>query len=224
MHRKSSAIERSALYGVGVARRKFRFGFAITEGANAGLRCGGWRVWTHGDDAYVTATTFVGRLKVSMHGDAAWQLAYTTEHARSESSLVPDGHDRVMWQFEPTPFENGLRLAFAIGVTRGSLRPADPEAAPDPDTVVVEDRWDLLTVAQIWMTEPGVMLENNLAHIGPPLPLRSGRHVWVTASWEKVPPIKPERIPDAAIMTIVRPEETDVRSPGVMMVGANWSS
>lgn len=115
-------------------------------------------------------------------------------------------------------------MAFAVGVTRGSLRPADPEAALDSDTVVVEDRWDLVTVAQIWMTEPGVMLEPGLAHIGPPLPLRSGRQVWVTASWENVPPIEPERIPDVAIMTIVRPEEADVPSPGVKMVGANWNS
>ncbi|HMJ77435.1 MAG TPA: hypothetical protein VK507_15760 [Iamia sp.] len=172
----------------------------------------------------MTAKTFAGKLKVSLHGDEAWQLAFTGEHARQPDSLVPPGHDRVMWKFDPTEFEEGRRLAFAIGVVRGALRPRETDAKEDPETIVVEDRWDLVTVAKVWMTEPGVVLDPGFAHLDPPMPLVGGRQVWVTVASEEIEPQEPEPAPDAVIMKIMRPEEHDVSCPGVLLVGANWSS
>ena len=181
----------------------------------------GWRVWTHGEDTYITATSFGDKLKVSLHGDEAWQLAYASEHARGTESLVPGGMGRVVWAFDPTPFEDGRRQAFAVGVTRGALRPIDATRKADPDIIAVKDRWDLVTVAQIWMTEPEAALPEGLPALSGPLPLRSGRQVWVTASWEEIAPQDPEPIPVSALVKFIRPEEADVACPGVMVVGLN---
>lgn len=204
-----------------MARQRLRFAFKITEGPNAGLGCGGWRVWTHGEDTYVTSTSFGDKLKVSLHGEEAWQVAYTTEHARGTGSLVPAGMGRVVWTFDPTPFEEGRRRAFAVGVTRGSLRPIDDTRKADDDTIVVEDRWDMITVAQIWITEPEVALPDGVPSLAGPLPLRSGRRVWVTPLWEETSPQDPEPIPDSALVQFIRPEEVDVPCPGFIVVGAN---
>lgn len=33
---------------------RIRFAFRLADGPAAGLSCGGWRVWTHGESTYIT--------------------------------------------------------------------------------------------------------------------------------------------------------------------------
>lgn len=73
------------------------------------------------------------------------------------------------------------------------------------------------------MTEPDVQLSRELVHVGVPLPLSSGRRVWVTTCSEGISQQGPEPVPAAVIMKVMRPDEDDVSCPGVLMVGANWN-
>ena len=122
--------------------------------------------------------------KASLHADESWRVAMTREHQDSgKAPILTDGHRYAQWEFTPTDFEDGGRLAFVIATFRNALvrEQLDPR-----DTVVeVGDRWDRLTAIYVWMTEPGVTLK---AHniIGGPLALSSGRRVWVTSGEENI--------------------------------------
>jgi hypothetical protein len=133
--------------------KKLRFFFEIVSGPNAGLRCGGWRVLTRKEDTYITTADLGSKWKASLHGDVAWQVAITSENAASSGRLLPAGHDRAPWKFTPPPFVNGRRMAFCIAVSRGALRP-DPPVEGDEHRFIVEDRWDMVTTAQVWMKRP----------------------------------------------------------------------
>lgn len=200
-----------------MAKDKVAFAFTILSGPNAGLTCGGWRVWTHAEDTFITTKDLGGVWKASLHGEVAWRVALTKEHATSAESVLPRKHDRAVWKFAPTPFINGRRLAFAIGVTRGALLPMSLSAKELH--IPVEDRWDALTVAYVWMTEPGVRLnEENHQLVGGPLRLESGRQVWVSADMEpwKGPP---ESKPVSAALVVLTPEKNAVRAPGFLLRG-----
>lgn len=206
-----------------MAKRKVRFAFEITEGPNAGLRCGGWRVWTNKEDTYITASTFGHVWKGSLHADKAWRWAMDKNHVQSgRLPTLPAGDDRAPWIWQPPPFVDGLRLAFAIGVTRGAMldEPADPD---DCHRIVVEDRWDLLTVAKVWMTEPGVDLAVGPA-LDEPFTLASGRRVWVTAGWEQLEGAEAEPPCTNAIVEPYTPGVQDVRAPGLLVRGARWGT
>ncbi len=171
-----------------MAREVVRFAFTVAEGPGAGLTCGGWRLWTSNEDTYLTAKPFGHVWKVSLYGDAAWRLAVTAEHARSPDP-VWSGADRAPWRFEPPPFADGERLVFAVCVARGALRPQPLD--PAESHIRVEDRWDRVTVACVRMTEPGRRLEGHSRAVAGPLPLASGRAVWLTAGsgrWRRASP------------------------------------
>lgn len=134
-------------------RPRIRFSFQIANGPNQGLSCGGWRVWTHAEDTYITAKSLGDTWKVSLHADAWWANSVTQENARRDDTVLPVGLNRSLWRFEPTPFIEGRRLAFGIAVCRNALL---PRTFDETDEVLeVPDRWDVLTVAAAWMTEPG---------------------------------------------------------------------
>jgi hypothetical protein len=138
-----------------VSRRpRLRFGFRLVDGPNAGLSCGGWRVWTHSEDTYITAKPLRDTWKVSLHADEWWATAVTRENTQREDSILPSGLPRSAWRFQPTEFVDGSRIAFGIGVLRHALR---GESIDHTETVIsVPDRWDLLSLALVRMTEPGV--------------------------------------------------------------------
>lgn len=100
---------------------RLRYAFAITQGPNAGLGCGGWRIWTHGEDTYIAAKG--NPWKASLHSDASWRVAVTSEHVTSGKLPIVPGGRATSWEFEPTRFEHGGRMAFAIAVPRNSLIP-----------------------------------------------------------------------------------------------------
>lgn len=196
---------------------RVRFAFRVVDGPGAGLCCGGWRLWTRAEDTYLTAVSLGDTWKVSLHGDVWWACSVTAENARRPDTVLPAGHDRAMWRFTPTPFVDGRRLAFAVGVFRHALRPGPPD--PRETVVVVPDRWDVLTLALIRMTEPGVGPDPGWHVLGGPLPLASGRRVWLTVSHDDVPPAEPEPVPDGVMVEPVGPGTHDVASPGCFVKG-----
>lgn len=199
--------------------KRLRYAFAITTGPNAGLGLGGWRIWTHREDTYVAMKG--NPWKASLHADASWRVAITAEHQTSgKPPLVPGGR-ATSWEFTPTPFEEGGRLAFVIATYRNALRPIRPDLK---DTLIeVADRWDRLTAIYVWMTEAGIELETTAPVVGP-LPLDSGRHVWVTTGYQTITPSRPEPVPDAVIVEPRTPGHDDVTAPGFLVRGANFGS
>lgn len=145
------------------------------------------------------------------------------EHVQSgRAPNLPSGSDRAPWAWSPTPFVDGVRLAFVIAVTRGAVldQPANPN---DQHRIVVEDRWDLLTLAKLWMTEPGVDLPIEPL-IEEPLRLSSGRRVWITAGWEELEGCEPEPLSAGAVVEPYTPGLQDVCAPGVLVRGFRWST
>ena len=135
---------------------------------------------------------------------------------------LPKGQDRAPWIWEPTPFVKGIRLAFAIAVTRGAMLDC-PADGKDQHRIVVEDRWDLLTLAKIWMTEPGVDLPIEPL-MDQPMQLASGRRVWITAGWEELTGGEPEPLCDGAIVEPYTPGVQDVSAPGLFVRGLRLST
>jgi hypothetical protein len=136
-----------------VPKQIIRFAFTINEGPNAGLTSGGWRVWVNKEDTYITPAEAGDTWKCSLHADAAWRWAVTTEHLRSSNPVWTEP-DRAPWKFKPTDFVNGRRLAFVICTFRHALLPL--ALKPKDLHIPFEDRWDRAILANIWMAEPGV--------------------------------------------------------------------
>lgn len=200
-----------------MARDRVRFAFTIADGPNAGLSCGGWRLWVHGDSTYLTGTSVGGIWKASLHGDIAWRYAATREHMRSDRPVLP-GHDRVQWTFTPPPFVSGGRLAFAIAATRGALRREQLDTREVH--IRVHDRWDQVTVAYVYMTEPSVDFRPSRLVAGP-LALSNDRRVWLTAGTEGVAPIEAESIPVSVMVEPKWPEQHGVAAPGLVLRGVH---
>lgn len=195
-----------------------RFAFAITKGPNAGLAVAGWRIWTHREDTYIALKG--NPWKASLHGDASWRVAVTSEHHRSGNLPQIPGGRATSWEFEPTSFKDGGRLAFVVAVTRNSLirQPIDHRE----HVVEVADRWDRLTALYVWMTEPNVSLEAATA-VGGPLPLDSGRRVWITLREDAIQPYRPETEPAGLIVEPRSPDCHDVAAPGFLVRGLHLS-
>lgn len=198
---------------------RFRFAFAITDGPNAGLSCSGWRVWAHGESTYMASTGTGGMWKLSLHGDAAWRYAQTSEDRRSGRPVLPVGHDRAPWKFTPSPFVNGSRVAFVIAVARGAMLPQPVD--PSETVIPVEDRWDRLPNVCIHHTLPGHKLRTTRLPIGQPLTLDSGRQVWLTAGSEAVDPTPPEKQAVGAMIEPLSPETHGVAWPGLIVRGVH---
>lgn len=196
---------------------RLRYAFAITQGPNAGLGCGGWRIWTHGEDTYIAAKG--NPWKASLHSDASWRVAVTSEHVTSGKLPIVPGGRATSWEFEPTRFEHGGRMAFAIAVPRNSLIPIT--LSPAETVIEIADSWDRLTVLYVWMTEPGIDLQTQGGIVGGPLYLKSGRQVWVTPCEEFVDPYPSEPVPSGQLIEPRWPAEHDVRAPGFMVRGIN---
>ena len=199
---------------------RLRYAFAITRGPNAGLGCGGWRIWTNNEDTYITATSVGGIWKASLHGDVSWRVAPTKENDESGEPILQDGHRNAPWEFKPTEFSGGERLAFVIAVSRNSL--IRQAVDPSRETIIeVADRWDRLTALYVRMTEPAVALDPLYAVVGGPLPLINGRQVWVTTGEEVIDPYDPEPAPVSLMIQPVSPQNDGVSAPGFVVRGVN---
>jgi hypothetical protein len=201
---------------------RVRFTFHLVDGPNAGLSCGGWRVWTHGEATYITAKALHDTWKVSLHGDEWWASSVTAENAERADTVLPPDLQRSVWRFQPTQFSGGRRLEFALGVFRHALL-KEPTLDAREVIVTVPDSWDVLTLALVWMTEPDVDADPNWTLIGGPLPLSSGRRVWVTSSYDRVAPVEPQPIAVSTMIEPVTPLTHDVASPGWLVHGVHVS-
>jgi hypothetical protein len=199
-----------------------RFAFRLADGPTAGLSCGGWRVWTHAEDTYITAKSLRDTWKVSLHGDEWWAAGVTKENSLREDTVLPTGHPRAVWRFHPTAFVDGHRVAFAIGIFRHALLPEQMDS--QEHVIDVPDRWDILSLALIRMTEPDVDPDPTWNLVGGPLSLASGRRVWVTSHAEEIPPGEPEPMATSSMIEPWTPETHDVASPGWIVKGVHVSS
>lgn len=195
-----------------------RFAFTIADGPNIGLSSGGWRLWTKGEDTYLTAKSLKDTWKVSLHADDAWRVAVPKENYNSDDPIYT-GENRALWEFQPTAFKDGKRLAFVVGMCRHALLPMD--LSPKEVHIAVNDRWDELTKAEVWMTEPGVDLQSERM-IGGPLDLTSGRRVWLVARTELLEFSAPEPQAVGALIKPLTPESDGVPAPGFLVVGVHW--
>jgi hypothetical protein len=124
-----------------------------------------------------------------------------------------------MWRFDPTPFEDGHRIAFAVCVFRHALR---PDSVDERETVIdVADVWDQATLALVRMTEPHVEPDPAWDLVGGPLALSSGRRVWVTSHRESIAPMDPEPLAAGAMIEPVNPKTHGVASPGWFVKGVH---
>lgn len=196
--------------------QRLRYRFGITQGSNAGLSSGGWRIWTHDESVYIAAKG--NPWKASLHADDSWRVAVTSEHVRlAREPVIPHGRATV-WEFEPTKFDAGGRMVFAVAATRNALNWQQIDAR---ETVIpVADRWDQITVLYVWMTEAAVDLHGRPV-VGGPLPLSNGRRVWVTSGVEDVDPCEPEPVPAGQAIFPRSPDEHGVAAPGFLIRGVN---
>lgn len=192
--------------------------FAITSGANAGLSNGPWKLNTSREDVYLWLTPRRGPLKLSLHGDDAWRIAYTREHMMTDNPLWPS-NDRLAYSFTPPPFDaQGRRLALRLIMTRAAMLPGLQD--PGSYTIPVDDRWDRLTAACLWMTEPDASLDSAFEMIGSPLPLESGRQVWIVRATQGTNGV-PEPQCDGAMIQPLDPQEGGPDVPTLLVTGVN---
>jgi hypothetical protein len=144
------------------------------------------------------------------------------ENMRSDHAVLPAGHDRVLWRYTPPPFEDGVRLAFVIAVSRPALLPGGGDG--DDVIIGVQDRWDRLACARILMTEPGGALSSIDPLLAEPWTLTSGRRVWLTARSEVAPAMEPEDPSAGAIVQPMWPEAHGVTAPGFLLKGVRLSA
>ena len=86
--------------------------------------------------------------------------------------------------------------------------------------VRVSDFWQEVTLAGIWMTEPGLELEWSRP-VGEPLMPDSDRRVWVSAWTEPRPDREPEVQAVSSIIEVVTMDKHPVKGSGVFLPGVH---
>jgi hypothetical protein len=198
----------------------WRFNLQITEGPNAGLGAGPWRLWVSRDDIYITAVGQEDTIKVSLHQSGKWRVAYTSEHMAGDSPLWNREAGRAPWKFEAPPFVDGVQEAFVVATVRTALRPV--ELKGNEALVSIEDRWDCVAGVRVMVTEPHIQLapaEKLVFDI--PLRLANGNLVWLLAFDENIPAVEPEPVPVGQLIKVLTPEANGVSCPGYLVVGIN---
>ncbi|MFI5719059.1 hypothetical protein [Nocardia sp. NPDC051750] len=196
-------------------KQKVRFAFTIREGEHAGWTAGSWRLWVSKEDTYIAAANVGSIWKASLHGDTAWRIAQTSENAQSTTPIIDPKIGRSMWEFDPVPFEGGKRMAFVVAPLRSSYLPGALD--PRDNHIAAQDSWDKITIAYIWMTEPGVNLEVDRI-VGGPLTLSSGRQVWLSAGTEPCSQSEEADIVGSMIEPQM-PGRHEVNAPGFLVRG-----
>ncbi|MDR7188273.1 hypothetical protein J2Y46_001089 [Microbacterium sp. BE35] len=197
---------------------RIRFAFRITSGPHTGLTVGQFVVWCHGEDTYI-ADAGVTSWKTSLHGEVAWRTAETKESNLSPDARLPAGVDRAPWKYAPPEFVDGHRRAFVIGAYRSALGHWPVPARYE--TIEVADRWDELTKANVWMTQPGFDVPAPPDRVGPTLELTNGVRVWVGRGREELEASDPEPVPVSAILEPQVPGVHDVTAPGILIRGVH---
>lgn len=198
-------------------KQTIRFAFTIRDGGRKYWTSGSWRLWVHKEDTYIASAGLSSTWKTSLHGDDSWRIAITSEHANSDNPVIDPIIGRSAWEFAPTEFKRGRRLAFVIAPMRATYLPPLAGIKTDEYHIGVNDSWDEVTVAYIWMTEPGVDLDEPRI-VGEPLNLASGRRVWLSAGVEQLEqPMEPDVA--GTMLEPLLPERHGVPAPGLIVRG-----
>ena len=201
-------------------KKHWRFLLQITDGSNAGLGAGPWRLWVHKDDIYLAATGQEDTIKVSLHESGKWRVAYTAEHMTGEHPLWSRTADRAAWKFDAPPFVDGVQEAFVVATVRPALTRVELDGREA--VVAIEDRWDRLTGVRVIVTEPHIqVIPADKLVFDEPIGLASGRLVWLRAFDEEVEAVEPEPVPVGQLIRVLTPETNDVSIPGYLVVGVN---
>lgn len=111
---------RRSLHGVGDPSIRFAVGRPDNP------RSAAWKLWVHGSDAYLTARTVGGLLKLSMHASGEWISAFTSE---SGVYLDKTGSRRHSTWHRPAEFAPGWTHGPVVDVPwvswRDDLRPKE---------------------------------------------------------------------------------------------------
>jgi hypothetical protein len=92
-----------------------------------------WRLWTRGNDVYISLRDLTKAKKVSLHSSGRWRNAWTTEHVAKGSPFVAPGQDRATDKWDrPPEFSPGVTRAFDIVVPASEV--TNPKV-PDADTL-----------------------------------------------------------------------------------------
>lgn len=201
-------------------KQRWRFVLSILEGPNAGLGAGPWRLWVHGDEIYVAASSQERTIKVSLHGSGKWRVAYTAEHMAGDNPLWSRTSDRAPWKFDAPDFIDGVQEAFVIATVRAALRPVDLDGREA--VIPVEDRWDRLSGIRIVVTEPHIQVAPPERLVfEQPLLLSSGRLVWLCRFTQNIEAVEPQPVPVGQMIRVMRPATDAVSCPGYLVVGLN---
>ncbi|ALO66667.1 hypothetical protein AS189_09390 [Arthrobacter alpinus] len=105
-----------------------------------------------------------------------------------------------------------------VAVARSAMLPGQKDQKEVQ--IATQDAWNVIQLARIWMTEPGVSLEG-LDFIGEPLSLKSGRRVWLDTVAEIVPgwSTSPENPAVGSMVEVITPESHGSLSPGLLVKG-----
>jgi hypothetical protein len=99
----------------------------ITVGADPGPRSGIWKVWSHGDDTYLSERSSA-EVKVSLHASARSD-AHRLARARKEPGVAGEAYGE--WP-APAPFEEGATVLYRVYIPTEELtvQPAEPHDKP----------------------------------------------------------------------------------------------
>lgn len=101
-------------------RHVVRFAVGTRDGARSGV----WRLWTTGNDVYLSARLYGDTVKASLHESGTWRWAFTDKYAESKSSILPPDSDRVIEEWKrPPEIAPGITSAFMIVVPSTEITP-----------------------------------------------------------------------------------------------------
>jgi len=192
-------------------KRGHRVSFAVSDYDDGGVRATSptTLIKTSREDIYIGAQLGMGTFKISLHGGThgrseAWQMGYTSEHRDSGAEPLWGGRSRLTHTWTPTPFIDGVRTALIWDTYRGALcaRSFDPEAIQ----LKFPENGGYVRLI-VGVTDAGMDPRGCEGQVSHPLPLASGRLVWL--AWQSVI----ENVPDE-----VDPAQVAIMSPGVIDV------
>jgi hypothetical protein len=98
--------------------------FAV--GRPDGPRSSVWRLWTRGDDIYLSLRDLTKAQKISLHSSGRWRNAWTTEQVAKGLPFVGPGQDRATDKWDrPPELAPGVTRAFDVVVPASEV--TEPE-------------------------------------------------------------------------------------------------
>lgn len=165
----------------------FRTEVRFALGSRNGQRSAIWKLWTQGDEAYLTSRMFGSDMKVSFHSSGQCQWSCTDSWVQRQE--IPKNSDRHVkrWSVEQ-PKENEALLLFRVEIPASELRSQPPLkdrkkvfwVSGIPSDVTVRF---LLCLTRVLEADPAPKNTDNLQHLAS-LRMRNGR--WIVVLIENI--------------------------------------